>query len=85
MTNEDKQKVIRPWIDPEEHITVHVLDAPDLNATVTTCTDQSVDIAIKTHVLYMNQHIFVPLSQVELSEDPSHDVRDPEAPCNDHD
>ena len=57
MTNEDKQKVIRPWIDPEEQITVHFLDASDLNATVTKCIDHLVEIAMKTHVPYTNQYI----------------------------
>jgi hypothetical protein len=78
MTNEEKEKRIRPWIDPEERITVHFLDAPDRNATVTNCTDQLVDLSIETHVSYMAQHISVPLSQVETSEDSSHYTRDPE-------
>ena len=40
MTNEEKQNRILPWINPEERVTVHFLDAPDLNTTVTGCTDQ---------------------------------------------
>lgn len=50
MTNEEKEMVIRPWIDPEERVTVHFLDAPDLNAEVTGCTDQLVALSIETHV-----------------------------------
>ena len=80
MTNEEKEKVIRPWIDPEERVTVHFLDAPDLNAEVLGCTDQLVDLSIETHVPHMTQHLSVPLSQVEASEDFSHYTRDPERP-----
>lgn len=80
MTNEDKQTRIRPWIDPDERVTVHFLDAPDLNTTVTGCTDQLVDLSIETHVPYLRQHISVPLSQVEVAEDFSHYTRDPERP-----
>ena len=80
MTNEDKQTRIRPWIDPEERITVQFLDVPDLNTTVTGCTDQSVDLSIETHVPYLNQKISVPLRQVEVTEDVSHYTRNPERP-----
>ena len=80
MTNEEKQKRIRQWIDPEERITVHFLDAPDLNSTVTNCTEQLVDLSIETQVSHMTQNISVPLSQVEVSEDFSHYTRDPERP-----
>lgn len=80
MTNEEKVKIIHPWIDPEERVTVHFLDAPDLNAEVTRCTEQLVDLSIETHVPHMKQHISVPLSQVELSEDGFHYTRDPKRP-----
>jgi hypothetical protein len=80
MTNEDKQACILPWIDPEERVTVRFLDVSDLNATVTDCTDQLVDLSIETHVAYMNQHLSIPLRQVEVSDDFSHYTRDPERP-----
>lgn len=32
MTNDEKERVIGAWIDPEERATVHFLGAPDLNA-----------------------------------------------------
>ena len=80
MTNQEKQKKIIPWIDPEERITVDFLDAQDLNGEVMGCSDQSVDLAIETHVPHMKQRIAVPLSQVVVSEDPSHYTRDPERP-----
>ena len=80
MTNEEKKKRIRPWIDPEERVTVHFLDAPDLNAKVTNCTDQLVDLSIETHMPYMTQRTSFPLSQIEVSDDFSHYTRDPERP-----
>lgn len=80
MTNEEKQKRIRQWIDPEERITVQFLDARDLSAEVTGCNDASVTLSIETHVPHMKQHISLPLSQVEVSEDLSHYTRDPERP-----
>ena len=80
MTNEEKEKLIRPWIDPEERITVQFLDAPDLNAEVTGCTERLVDLSIETPVAHMKQHISLPLSQVKVSEDYSHYTRDPERP-----
>ena len=80
MTNEEKEKRIHQWIDPEERVTVHFLDAPDLNSKVTGCTDQLVDLSIETHVPYMTQDISVPLSQVEVAEDFSHYTRDPARP-----
>jgi hypothetical protein len=80
MTNEDKQNQIRPWINPEERVTVQFLDAPDLNTTVTDCTDQLVDLSIDTHALHLKQNISIPLSKVEVTEDVSHYTRDPERP-----
>jgi hypothetical protein len=80
MTNDEKEKRIRPWIDPEERVTVNFLDASDLNATVKGCTDQLVDLAIETHVPHMTQQISVPLSQLDVSEDSLHYTRDPERP-----
>ena len=80
MTNEEKEKCIRPWINPEERVTVRFLDATDLNTIVTGCTDQSVDLSIETSAPYLPQHISVPLRQVEVSEDFSHYTRDPDRP-----
>lgn len=59
---------------------MHFLDAPDLNAEVTGCNDASVMLSIETRVSHMNQHISVPLSRVEVSEDSSHYTRDPDHP-----
>jgi hypothetical protein len=80
MTTDEKERAIRPWINPEERVTVQFLNALDLNSTVTGCTDQLVDLSIETHVPYMSQDISVPLSSVEVVEDFSHYTRDPERP-----
>jgi carbonic anhydrase len=80
VTNEEKHKRILEWINPEERVTVQFLDAWDLNTKITACTDQLVDLSIETQVTHMKQHISVPLSQVEVSEDFSHYTRDPERP-----
>ncbi len=80
MTNEEKVKAIRPWINPEERITVHFLDEPDLNAEVTDCNAELVDLSIETRVPHIKQQISVPLRRAEVSEDPSHYTRDPDRP-----
>jgi len=85
MTNEDKQTRIRPWINPEERVTVRDLDAPDLNTTVTGCMNHVVDLSIETHVPDLRHHISAPPSQVEVAEDWSHYTRDPARALNAHD
>ena len=80
MTNAEKVEKIRPWIDPEERVTVNFLDENDLNAEVTGCSDVMVDLSIDTRVPHMRQHVSVPLSRTEVSEDLSHYTRDPERP-----
>ena len=80
MTEEEKEQFIRPWIDPEVRITLHFLDVTNLNAEVTGCTQQLVDLSIETHVPHMKQQLSIPLSQVEVAEDCSHYTRDPERP-----
>jgi len=80
MTNLEKRKKIIPWIDPEERVTVHFLDARDLTAEVTGSSDELVDLAIETPVPHMRQRISIPLSLTEVSEDLGHYTRDPERP-----
>ena len=80
MTNEEKRECIRQWIDPEERVTVHFLDGPDLNAQVTKCNEYLVDLSIETHFPYMTQNISVPLTRIQVSEDRNHYTRDPERP-----
>jgi hypothetical protein len=80
MTNEEKVKKIFQWIDPDERVTGHFLDEQDLNAEVTGCNAELVDLSLETRVLHMRQTISVPLSRMEVSEDLSHYTRDPERP-----
>ena len=78
MTNDEKLKVILPWIDPEERVTVSFLDEQDLNGEVTGCIDELVDLSLETRVPHVKQHISIPLRVVEVSEDPSHYTRNPD-------
>lgn len=80
MTSEEKRKKIMPWIDPDERVTVHFLDEQDLNAEITGCSDELVDLSIQTKVPHMKQQISVPLSRTEVSEDLGHYTRDPDRP-----
>lgn len=80
MTNDEKRKLIIPWIDPAERITVHFLDERDLVAEVTGTSDQLVDLSIETKVPHMRQQVSVPLSHTEVSEDLGHYTRDPDRP-----
>jgi hypothetical protein len=80
MTNQEKLQAIRPWIDPEERVTVNFLDEQGLNGEVTGCSDEIVDLSLETHILHVKQHISVPLRRTEVSEDPSHYTRNPDRP-----
>ena len=80
MTNEEKLQAIRPWIDPEERVTVNFLDEQGLNGEVTGCSDEIVDLSLETRVPHIKQHISVPLRCAEVSEDPSHYTRNPDRP-----
>jgi hypothetical protein len=80
MTNEEKLKAIRSWIDPEERVTVNFLDEQGLNAEVTGCNDESVDLSLETRVPHIRQHISVALRLTKVSEDLSHYTRDPDRP-----
>jgi hypothetical protein len=80
MENEDKAKVIRQWIDPEERITVDFEDEKDLNAVVTGCTTVTIDLALETSFAHLRQEITLPLREVEIGEDRARYTRDPEKP-----
>ena len=80
MTKEEKLQAIRPWIDPEERVTVDFLDEQGLNGEVTGCSDEIVDLSLETRVPHVKQHISVPLRRAEVSEDPSHYTRNPDRP-----
>ena len=83
MTHEEKLTAILPWIDPEERITVSFLDEQALNAEVTGCNDELVDLSLETRVPHIKQQISVPLRRVEVSEDLSHYTRNPDRPLKD--
>ena len=80
MTNREKAEKIRPWVDPEERVTVHFLNEDNLTAEVKDCSDVMVDLSIETRVPHMRQQVSVPLSHTEVSEDLAHYTRDPERP-----
>jgi len=80
MTNEEQMQAIRPWINPEERVTVNFLDQTDLNAEVTGCNDELVDLSLETRVPHVKQQISVALRRMDVSEDPSHYTRDPDQP-----
>jgi hypothetical protein len=80
MTNEEKLEAIRPWIDPEERVTVNFLDEQGLNAEVAGCSNELVELSLETRVPHAKQHISIPLPRAEVSEDPSHYTRDPDRP-----
>ena len=80
MENAEKARIIRPWIDPDERVTVDFENERDLNAEVTGCTTELVDLALETNFPYLRQTISVPLGKVEVTEDRSKYNRDPEKP-----
>jgi hypothetical protein len=78
--SQEKAAIIKEWIDPAERVTVEFDDQDDLSAEVTGCNEQLVFLSLDTDVPHMRQHISVPYSDVELSEDFSHYTRDPGRP-----
>ncbi len=80
MSRADKLALITPWINPEERITVQFGDQGDMNTVVSGCTKRLVDLELETPVLDLRQKLSIPLSEVEVSEDPSHYTRDPDKP-----
>jgi hypothetical protein len=80
MSRSDKMALITPWINPEERITVQFDDQHDINTIVTGCTERLVDLELETSVPHLRQELSIPLSELEVSEDPSHYTRDPDKP-----
>ena len=79
-SNRQKAATIKPWIDPEERVTVQFDDQRDISAEVTGCTDQLVSLSLDTAVPHLRQEISLPLSAVEVAEDFTHYTRDPARP-----
>ena len=80
MSRADKLALIAPWINPEERITVQFDDQRNINAEVLDCTERLVDLKLETTVPHLEQKLSLPLSEVEVSEDPTHYTRDPDKP-----
>jgi hypothetical protein len=80
MSRADKVALITPWINPEERITVHFDDQQDINTIVTDCSERLVDLELETNIPHLRQKLSIPLSEIEVSEDPSHYTRDPDKP-----
>jgi hypothetical protein len=80
MSHADKVALITPWINPEERITVQFDDQRDINTIVTGCSERLVDLELETTVPHLRQKLSIPLSEIEVSEDPSHYTRDPSRP-----
>lgn len=76
----EKMALITPWINPEERITVQFDDQRDINTVVTGCSERLVDLELETNVPHIRQKLSIPLSDVEVSEDPTHYTRDPDRP-----
>ncbi|HMS84896.1 MAG TPA: hypothetical protein PKD12_14705 [Nitrospira sp.] len=80
MSRAEKLVLITPWINPEERITVQFDDQHDINTVVTDCTEQLVDLELETPVPHLRQKLSIPLSELDVSEDPTHYTRDPDKP-----
>ena len=80
MSRADKLALITPWINPEERITVQFDDQRDINTIVTGCNERLVDLELETNIPHIRQKLSIPLSDLEVSEDPTHYTRDPDKP-----
>jgi len=81
MDNNEKSKVIRPWINEQERVTVDFVNEKDLNAEVIDCTGEVVSLALETTAPHMKQRVTLPLREVEVGEDRTHYTRDPDEPA----
>lgn len=82
-TNRKKMEAIRPWIHPEERISVDFEDAFNLNAEVVDCTTQVVTLRLEggaPGVPHRYQTVGIPLRTVTVTEDPTRYTRNPDAP-----
>lgn len=80
MSRADKLALITPWINPEERITVQFDDQHDINTVVAGCSERLVDLELETNIPHIRQKLSIPLSEIEVSEDPIHYTRDPSRP-----
>ena len=80
MSHTEKVARITPWINPEERITVQFANQGDINTIVADCTEWVVDLELETTIPHLRQKLTIPLSEIEVSEDPTHYTRDPDKP-----
>lgn len=80
MTNHEKAKLIAPWVNPAERITVDFKDVTGLNAEVFGCTENVVYLLFQETFPHMKEQITIPLAEVRVDKDHEHYTRDPEAP-----
>lgn len=81
--NQKKTEAIRPWVHPEERISVDFEDAFNLNAEVVDCTTEVVILRLEASMLdlpHSHQNVAIPLRLVTISEDPTRYTRNPDAP-----
>ena len=80
MTNHEKAEMIKPWVNPEERISVDFEDAKGLNAIVEGCTENVVHLIFQEPFPHVKERVTLPLRLVTVDEDPYHYTRDPDAP-----
>jgi hypothetical protein len=80
MDSMEKARLIQPWINEEERVTVDFANEKDLNAQVIDCTDQVVELELETAAPHMKQRLILPLREIQVGEDRSHYTRDPYTP-----
>ncbi|HWF61081.1 MAG TPA: hypothetical protein VN666_12330 [Nitrospira sp.] len=80
MSRAEKVALITPWINPEERVTVQFDDQRDINTIVTGCSERLVDLELETNIPHIRQRLSIPLSEVDVLEDPTHYTRDPDKP-----
>lgn len=80
MSRGEKLALITPWINPEERVSVQFDDQRDINTIVTGCSERLVDLELETNIPHIRQKLSIPLSELDVSEDPTHYTRDPDKP-----
>jgi hypothetical protein len=81
MDNRDKAQAIRTWVNPEERVTVDFEDERNLNAEVTACNEEVVELALETAFPHLRQEVSIPLGHIEIGEDRGKYTRDPDQPA----
>jgi len=80
MTNAEKDNMIKPWVNPEEWVTLDFNDEKGLNAEVIGSNPNVVTLLIQTAFPHFKQELLILLNVVEIREDTQHYTRDPDNP-----